>query len=473
MTSKKWLSWLGRDRSSSHIPDYAVGDDRLVELLMQRGASEEALDKAYRDRFLMHTRLASTLVEEGALDEAAALDALCSCKGLPGICLRRSTIDLSRQLLPEPMAAERLLLPVKEQPDGSMVLACADPLDEPELRDLELLLGRPVRPHLALKFYLRRTIRAVYQLRADCDDAVSLLGDDLDAEGIGDPDDQLVAVRPRVELPAWRRAADVEDLPPKRALVGMVDGEQRRRIGETLSGLGFAVLYADDGSTTLRNIVDHGPRVILLDARLPGRSGIEIIRRLGTAQRYSSLTQLLLLPDALDVPAGHLDGIATITLGAAEAVAVSIEDRLGQIANQEAAPRLEENKAARAHLRRAQAFCEDGDTDAAGGELNEALRLDPLLGEAHLEIARIAYSRRTEHRQEDRAVDAFSMAFDLGSAGPEDVACLAELLQEAGSLRQAAVWWQRAAMIWHDVDEAAALKAHAESLSFAESSAAD
>lgn len=462
MTGKKWLSWLGRDRSSSHIPD---DDDRLVELLRQRGASGEALDKAYRDRFLMHTRLASTLVEEGALDEAAALDALCHTKGLPGVCLRGSIIGLSRHLLPEPMAVERLLLPVKEEADGSMVLACADPLDESELRDLELMLGRPVRPHLALQFYLRRTIRAVYQLRADCGDAAFLLGDNVNAEGITDPGDQLVALRPHVDLPSWRRPSDVDEPPPRRALVGMNAGEQRQLIGNTLSGLGFEVLYADDGSSALQKIVAQEPLVILLDARLPGRSGLEIIRRLGSGQRYGNLAKLLLIPDALDVPAAHLEGIDTITLGAGAAVAVSIEDRVGKIVANNAL-RFGDNKAARAHLHRAQAFCEDGNTDAAGDALDEALRIDPLLAEAHLVVARIA----TERRLSDRAVDAYAMAFDLGGAGPEDVVCLAELLQAAGSLRQAAVWWQRAATIWHDFDEATALKAHAESLSFAESS---
>ena len=50
-------------------------------------------------------------------------------------------------------------------------------------------------------------------------------------------------------------------------------------LGEYFKDKGFDVAYALNGEVALEHLVDHAPDVILLDIRLPGCSGIDVLRR--------------------------------------------------------------------------------------------------------------------------------------------------------------------------------------------------
>ena len=78
----------------------------------------------------------------------AATETLCRRLGLPGVCLRQSTIDLSLALLPDGLARGLLLLPVHALPGGAVLLAAADPLELQGIArqaDLAQTLDHPVR----------------------------------------------------------------------------------------------------------------------------------------------------------------------------------------------------------------------------------------------------------------------------------------------------------------------------------------
>lgn len=67
-----------------------------------------------------------------------------------------------------------------------------------------------------------------------------------------------------------------------RATVLVADDEPglRTMMAEVLTGQGYAIATAADGDETLRRIRQQKPDLLLLDLRMPGRSGLEVCRAL-------------------------------------------------------------------------------------------------------------------------------------------------------------------------------------------------
>lgn len=454
MTRKGWMDWLGRRRVE--LP----ADDGLAELLEQSGVPRPAIVQASHHRFLLRTRLASTLVSEGEIGESAAVETLCRHVGLPGLCLQRSVVDLATVKLPEAFALEQLLLPVRQDETGAVLVACADPPTEAAQQELALLLGKPVRPHVALEMYLRRAVLAAFSLRRDCPDAVHLLGHEVEVANVTEPGNHLAIVMPPTEVPAYRSAEAVQRQPW--ALVGMVASDHRSRVEQSLAELGLAVTTVDNGSEALRLVAKAPPAVLVLEACLPGRGGLEIMGRLGSAQRYRQTHKVLVWPErwAGAAPAGE---------GLADNLVVVVPSQLQQEMEKVGAgfdptcapPGGEPPKAARAMLYRALALHQEGSLEAAKEQLNEALGLEPLLGEVHCELARI---KDDEHAVHDAALE-YSVAVDLGVAEPADVARLAELVQAQGELARASTLWSQAGAMFGDEEVAQRLREHGKALS--------
>jgi len=445
--SRGLFGWLG-GRGRGERQEQSV----MGALLLQRGVPAEALEKATRHRHLLRTRLISTLVEHRVFEETVGVSVLSNHLGVPGVCLRQSLIDLSLNRLPETYARDKLVLPIQKSPEGSVLLATADPLDDTELQTIELLLGTRVQPHLALELFLRRAIVASEDLLREHEDAAYLVGEEVE-----DPStsaQHVHSILPQATLPTIGGKGE----PRPKAIVGVRAPDKRERLVRELSELGLHVVAAEDGPTVLRALATEPPVLLLLDAQLSGRSGVEIMRRVGTGPRYQGCTKLLVLPASLAVHTESLTAITNLALVPEEDLDTSIGSLSGELGRDpietDAGPK------ARAQLFRGMALREEGDMPGATNHFREALDLDPLLAEAHRELARILVGTGDLAG----AAAGFAWALDLGGATAEDVAALAELRQQSGDLRQAAALWQRAADFTDVPETKETLNEHARSL---------
>lgn len=96
---------------------------------------------------------------------------------------------------------------------------------------------------------------------------------------------------------------------PEKILVIDDDADQRRALAGVLGGLA-RVLEAADGREGLAVLAAEHPRLVLLDATMPGLDGLEVLRRI---RRTSPSTLVVMLTgrDDLDLACSALDAGAT------------------------------------------------------------------------------------------------------------------------------------------------------------------
>ncbi|MFC1609920.1 hypothetical protein ACFL6C_03090 [Myxococcota bacterium] len=447
---ERLLGWLGRSADRQE-----TGATGMSVLLEQHGVSGERLSRALQHRHLLRTRLVSTLVEEGVLGEQAALEILATRGGLPGVSLRRSVIDLGLPCLPVGMTSEHLLLPLQKETDGGLILAAADPLPARLQQEIELALGGAVRPHLALHAHLARAIRACQQLGAQCQEAALLLGDEVDAAGIRDSHQFVTKVILETPVPGYPRVDAPSD--PQQELSILVASDDPERHGRL--DIAGRVMTAADGPAVLRLLLVEQPDLLVLDAQLPARSGVELLKLLGRSTRFAEHDKILVAPAGLQVDVDCLSGIGVETttveeLPAKVAVAIERLGRRGRSESNDWGQRAEaEYFAGRARLAR-------GESGAAREHLVAAIGINPLLAEAHLELGRLQFAAG-----ESLVAEAeLAWARDFGVAGARDLGWLGTLIQQRGDLHAAAAVWQCAAGQEDDARFATALRAHADRL---------
>ena len=86
------------------------------------------------------------------------------------------------------------------------------------------------------------------------------------------------------------------------------DAATRDSLAEALELAGFSVEVASRGEEALRAAVRHPPLAAVVDFRMPGMSGVEVIRRLRALPGLEDLCAILATawpepPDGLDPPA--------------------------------------------------------------------------------------------------------------------------------------------------------------------------
>ncbi|HKD43807.1 MAG TPA: response regulator [Myxococcaceae bacterium] len=74
--------------------------------------------------------------------------------------------------------------------------------------------------------------------------------------------------------------ADAAERKSKRILVVDDDSDWRELLLDCLDELGYATLEASNGQDALECVARDAPSVMLLDMRMPGMSGEEVLRRL-------------------------------------------------------------------------------------------------------------------------------------------------------------------------------------------------
>jgi DNA-binding response OmpR family regulator len=141
----------------------------LGKILLQRKlVSQRQLEEALRAQRRSPTPvpLASVLVDEGTIDEVAALRALCEQHGVPGLDLTRIAIDVDHlDVVPRELAESRRILPVLVRGERIFV-AMADPHDKRVVDELEFVTGKKVYPYIAVHSTLVKTIEAAYDAKA-------------------------------------------------------------------------------------------------------------------------------------------------------------------------------------------------------------------------------------------------------------------------------------------------------------------
>lgn len=87
------------------------------------------------------------------------------------------------------------------------------------------------------------------------------------------------------------------------------DAAVQRALRRTFESAGFDVAVASDGTTAMETFRASVPRIVILDLRLPGKTGQDICREI---KQESSATPILVLSAASDV----LDKVLLLELGA-------------------------------------------------------------------------------------------------------------------------------------------------------------
>src|SRR5258706_645747 len=86
------------------------------------------------------------------------------------------------------------------------------------------------------------------------------------------------------------------------------DGMFRESLVQNLSDAGFATIGFEDGPSALSNLAQHVPDIILLDWKMPGMTGIEVLRELRRQEIDVPVVFLTVLSDQIYEEAGLLCG---------------------------------------------------------------------------------------------------------------------------------------------------------------------
>jgi DNA-binding response OmpR family regulator len=90
---------------------------------------------------------------------------------------------------------------------------------------------------------------------------------------------------------------------PKRILVVEDTANIRRIIAGTLRSRGYEVVESEEGQEAWKRVVEGGVDLVVLDAMLPRKSGIEVCSGMKKDPRFSGIP-VLLLTAAPEVPGG-------------------------------------------------------------------------------------------------------------------------------------------------------------------------
>ena len=166
-----------------------------------------------------------------------------------------------------------------------------------------------------------------------------------------------------------------------------------------LESQNYALSTAEDGPTALSMIPAARPDLILLDLRMPGMGGLEVLR---TLREQGVQVPVIIITAYGSVP----DAVAAMKLGAVdflakpltpEALRRAVAEVLGR---QEPPPTQPEADPATRTLQDAKRELNARDFDRADNLLKTALELNPRLAEAH-------YLRGVLHELRDERVTAY------------------------------------------------------------------
>ncbi|RMG15641.1 MAG: response regulator [Deltaproteobacteria bacterium] len=274
------------------------------------------------------TRFASRLLSLGAADERGLVRGLSAQKGVPGVALSETVLDLeAARLVPRKIAEEACFLPLST--DGThLYIAMANPDDTQLIDELAFVTGLKVVPHVALESVLRASIERAYDALeagqttlagdavpedaagtphvaatsdADGDDEVILFStaeqeDDLIAIPIEVEEDEPFAVEVESAAQEVAGTAEVVEEGSGSHRILVVDDEEEIRslLSTALVKAGYRVETASRGLEALHKVKSFEPELLVLDAMLPEVHGFEICRKVRRSKRFGHVPVVMI-----------------------------------------------------------------------------------------------------------------------------------------------------------------------------------
>jgi Type II secretion system (T2SS), protein E, N-terminal domain len=140
---------------------------KLGELLIEAGVIDRTqLSQALQHQRTHGGRLGTNLVELGILDEKTLAGVLAKQMSIPSATAAQlDRVDAAALRLLRPETAERLrAVPLREDA-GRLWVAMADPTDQMALKELERLVGKPVRAMVAPELLIQYALEKHYGVR--------------------------------------------------------------------------------------------------------------------------------------------------------------------------------------------------------------------------------------------------------------------------------------------------------------------
>jgi type IV pilus assembly protein PilB len=299
---------------AAHHPWPALG-----ALLMREGLVEkDVLEDALAEQRASGLRLGEILVERGAVTRTQVARVLAEQHELPFIELAEAEMEIEAATrLPEDLARRYSALPVGLEPDGTLLVAVADPTNVLHSDELRLALGVPLRFGVAAPDAIDAAIAFIHQQVLTLVDeeaeeaAVATLGVH-DVGGDGDVDTPAVSqVNKTIQRALSLGASDIHFTPQARGLVvrGRVDGvvrelatiptSQQSAVTSRLKVMGRLDIAERRAPQDGRVAVKTGSQTIdLRMAVLPTKFGEKVtLRVLNQASAPASLSDLNMAPD--------------------------------------------------------------------------------------------------------------------------------------------------------------------------------
>lgn len=483
------------------MSDSSEGKKQLGRILLQRKlVTADELDDLLEQQRTQGSRLASTVAQAGIVDSTDLLSALSEQQGLPGVDLRRITIDLScLTLVPVDIARQHAILPLLAK-DDALFLAMADPDNRRVIDELEFVTGRKIFPYVALHGALQDVIDGAYgalsggaaqyvgPLAGDGEEAMvsqirpsMLPGHDaalVTAPGSTGYDDELS--RPLTDgmapgsiddafigLGARAAVRVPSEAPPKRKILVVDDSDDiRQLLTRVFRERDYEVFESSRGLDALQKVRDHVPDVMVLDAMLPEVHGFDICRRIKGSRRYGQIPVIMVSAIyrgwrfAEDLRRSYgVDEFLEKPFRIGDVVAAVERALSGQtlVMNEE---EQDLDGSAGDHLKAGIDAYARGDVETAISELKRGIGVDPLAFRLHYHLG-LLYGKQD---QVFEAIQALETAADLRPRDFSTLKNLAVLYQRAGFRLKATEMWERALGSAPDDDTRASIKNHLVSL---------
>jgi type IV pilus assembly protein PilB len=292
----------------------------LGALLVREGLlTHEALESALAQQRGSGKRLGEILVERGEVTRTQVARLLAEQAELPFVELEESQVDPeAATLLPEDLARRYSALPVSFLPDGSLLVAVADPTNVLHSDELRLALGVPLRFGVGAPDAIEAAIAFVHQqqlslVEDDGGEAAAAAGVvDMHAAELDTP--AVSQVNKTIQRALSLGASDIHFTPQPRALVirarvdgvvreiGAIPSSQQAAVTSRLKIMGRLDIAERRAPQDGRVAVKSGDQTVdLRIAILPTKFGEKVtLRVLNQASAPGSLSELALAPDVED-----------------------------------------------------------------------------------------------------------------------------------------------------------------------------
>jgi len=288
--------------------------------------SEEQRTLAARHLTDRPTRFASKLLLLKLAREDQLLEALAAQKGVPGVDLSRSVVDLSAtDLVPRQIAEESSFLPVKAD-DEHIHLAMANPDDRHLADEIAFVTGRKVVAYVSLQAVLRAAVPRAYERRAAGDallsghsakgsepflakvlpptagnsepeeEEVMAITVELEDEPLDLEEDIIVISSDDASKSGSGGEAISSGRSPSGARVLVVDDEEeiQNLLSAALVSEGYRVETAGRGLEALQKVKAFEPNAVILDAMLPEVHGFEICKKIRSSKRFGNVPVIMI-----------------------------------------------------------------------------------------------------------------------------------------------------------------------------------